>query len=69
VQPLDGGQAGELGPAVVSAGGEQRGVAHEALDLDGIDTGVEQIRGQWLTTWGASEAEGKPRKDHWTRLW
>jgi hypothetical protein len=46
MQPLDGGQAGELGPAVVAAGGEQRRMAHEALDLDGIDAGVEEIRGE-----------------------
>jgi hypothetical protein len=46
VQPFHGSQAGELGSPVVAAGGERRGMAHEALDLDGIDTGVEQVRGE-----------------------
>src|SRR5215207_9337479 len=46
VQPLDSGQASKLGSAVVAAGGQQRGVAHEALHLDGVDTGVEQVGGE-----------------------
>jgi hypothetical protein len=46
VQPLHGGQASELGPAVVATRGDQRSVAHETLDLDGINTGVEQVRGE-----------------------
>jgi len=46
VQPLDSSQAGELGSAVVGAGGEQRGMAHEALDLDGVDAGVEEVGGE-----------------------
>jgi hypothetical protein len=46
VQPFDSGQAGELGPAIVAAGSEQRGVAHETLDLDGVHAGVEQVRGE-----------------------
>ena len=45
-QPLNGGQAGEFGPAVVAAGGEQRRMAHEALDLNGVDAGVEEVRGE-----------------------
>src|SRR5829696_9446910 len=46
VQPFHGGEAGELGPAVVAAGGEQGGVAHEALDLDGVDAGVVEVGGE-----------------------
>src|SRR5215204_2830045 len=46
VQPFHGGEAGELGPTVVAARGEQGGVAHEALDLDGVDAGVEEVGGE-----------------------
>ena len=59
VQPLHGGQASELGPAVVATGGEQRSVAHETLDLDGINTGVEQVRGERpATVMGAEMTDG-----------
>ena len=44
MQPFDRRQAGELGPTVVATSGEERGMAHETLDLNGIDAGVEQIR-------------------------
>jgi hypothetical protein len=46
VQPLDSGEAGELGPAVVGAGGEQRSVTHEALHLDGVHAGVKEVGGE-----------------------
>jgi hypothetical protein len=46
VQPFDSRQAGELGPTVVGAGGEERGVAHEALDLNGIHASVEEVGGE-----------------------
>jgi hypothetical protein len=32
--------------AHAGAGGEERGVPHETLDLDRIDAGVEQVRGE-----------------------
>jgi hypothetical protein len=46
MQPFDSGEASELGPPVIAAGGEQRGMAHEALDLDGVHAGVEQVGGE-----------------------
>jgi hypothetical protein len=46
VQPLHSSQPCQLGTAVVGASGQQRGMAHEALDLDGVHAGVKEVGGE-----------------------